>query len=513
MNTLEQRIERLELAAVDAGWDIEPRSGERVLLTWRSRGQRHASSLTLEFEEVNSEDGYRWSTAEAQATFGEAQIKVIAWRESLGKSEPSFTLLLENRFENAGCAYFEDLEVSFPGKPTIRHEGRHVIIPRGYLPIRLRPADYWRHFVIPQEGPAFAESLCASSLSKASQHERILGPYTVADPVVKGTGSLNGSHAGWKIAPHRGGRDSWTGGCASGMALAERWMLGTICRSPIALHTVIETPYWLGRTIEHEPAGYKDQPDSWCPYAQELYDYRPHDYTHMWRQVGDAAQMARVDQLGRYFLRASWFDCEQWMYNPVGDEDEDNDLFWTIKKLTDTAVPGVGHHQAGRGLAHIVRCLYEAAPWLEPARAEVCRQDLAAFAAKVVVPQTGVCHASLGPDVYNLLMEPPISRAREVDLLGVSLPWLGLRGEHEALKRFMQKDRRGWSVAGAFEIRPGMRHWTSGVHSSPSYFVGYDALRGDISHYGGSVESLMEAASYNDVRENPLDWTDPEVWR
>ena len=483
------------------------------------------TEVTLDAEpDWTLEDRWRWS--EERIPF--AGTALFVWREQFEKTLATrVTVAVVNGIPGRGVVDFRELEVALGDRVVFELEGRHCIVPRGIFARRFFDGPDSARFVtwaivrdrLPGWTPAWAAARCAEELSrlrKTVSGENTVGPYRIGDPVVRESSSLNGSHGGWKIAPYGGGALSWYAGAIEGWALAEEQFWRTVARSPIAILDAEslepfnpKTEYWLGRTIQHELPGFRALPDDWTDYGAFLHRFRPHDYTHLWRQIRDAAQLARYDIAARWFLLASWHDCTMWLDS--GGADSANSLFWPLEKLIAVAPAGEGAGWAGRGFAHVVRCFIEVEPYLPEEEARQWRERLAAALRHVIIPGTGVAHAYPRQDDLDPSLVPPVARAREIDLLGACFLPMGLVQEDADWRRFMAPVD-GKSVGATLEIRPGMKSWTDRRGAVPNYFPEYDAFRGDLRPYGGTLEALMGHARTRPVNENPLDWTDPEVW-
>lgn len=511
------------LAAVDAQsapWPQAPAVRVRLL----DREEQLEQRLLGPPQTWVEEDRWRWSEERVLL----AGVALLVWREQFDRADATrVTVALVNGVPGRGTAYFRGLQVEVEGKPVWRLEGQHCIVPRGILARRaFHGPDAARLMSwamirdrLPGWTPAWAGARCAEDLARLrtmQSGEHAVGPYRIGDPIVRESSSLGGSHGGWKVAPYGGGSLSWYAGAIEGWQLAEEQFLRTMARSPIAILSPTDlqpynprVEYWLGRTIPHELPGFRDAPDDWCEYGQFLFRFRPHSYSHLWRQVRDAAQLARYDAAARWFLLTSWHDCTLWLES--GGAGSDNHLFWPLEKLVATTPPGQGAGWANRGFAHVVRCFLEAEPYLPQEQALSWRERLVGALRHVIVPGTGVAHANPRPDDLDPSIEPPTARAREVDLLGASFLPLGLVEEDADWRRFMAPVA-GRSVSATFQIRPGMRSWADGRGAVPHYFPEYDAFRGDLRPYGGDLRGLMNHARTRPVGENPLDWTDPAVW-
>jgi hypothetical protein len=497
-----------------------------VRVRWQDRSEREDElSVTLPAPtEWIEEEGWRWS--EQRVLF--AGLALLVWHEQWERTDATrVTVAFTNGLPDRGVAYFRRVQIDLGDAPVLDLEGRHCIVPRGIFlrrffegpdAGRLATWAMVRHR-LPGWSPPWAGQRCAEELERLrglKGGEHAVGPYLIGDPLVRESSSLGGSHGGWKIAPYGGGARSWYAGAIEGWALSEEQFLRTVARSPIAIldpqglapyNPGVE--YWLGRTIPHEPPGFRDVPDDWSPYGDLLHRFRPHDYSPLWRQIRDAAQLARFDAAARWFLLMSWHDCTLWLDS--GGAQSSNPLFWPLDKLIAVTPAGQGAGWAGRGLAHVVRCFIEAEPYLPAEVGARWRERLVAALRHVIVPGTGVAHANPSPDDLDPSLVPPTARAREVDLLGACFLPMGLVEEDADWRRFMAPVG-GQSVAATFELRPGMDSWADNRAAVPRYFPEYDAFRGDLRPYGGTLEGLMQHARARPVSENPLDWTDPAVW-
>ncbi len=501
-------------------WPSAPSVGLRLV---DREGAEHRDECEAPSEWI-VEGQRRWS--EERRPF--AGVALLVWREQWRHQDATrVTVALVNAFPGRGVAYFQELDVQLDGERAWHLEGRHCVVPRGILARRLFHGPDAARLVtwsvlrgsLPGWTPAWAGKRCAEELARlkrSSDGDHQLGPYRIGDPIVRESSSLGGSHGGWKIAPYGGGSTSWYAGALEGWQLAEEQFLRTLSRSPIAILDPgtlqpynPRVDYWLGRTIPHELPGFRAVPDDWCPYGERLHRFRPHSCSHMWRQIRDAAMLAPHDAAARWFLLTSWHDCLLWLES--GGAQSANPLFWPLEKLVASTPPGRGAWWASRNFAHVVRCFVEVERYLEPEDAARWRTRIVSALRHVIVPGTGVALANDRPDDLDPSIEPPTARARDVDLLACSFLPLGMHAEDADWRRFMAPVG-GVSVSGTFQIRPGMKSWAAGRGAAPAYFPEYDAFRGDLRPYGGTLQGLMQHASTRPVNENPLDWTDPAVW-
>jgi len=425
------------------------------------------------------------------------------------------TWALANSFPGTGAVLFDDLSVDNPSGNLYEVKGANspgpdAIQVRGILARRhwLGPdADALESFAhvepttgypawvaeVNAEGRATAELSFVPPNDKPNQVRagaRALGLYRLGDPSVKGASSLNGSHGGWKVAPWHMGPEGWQRATRDGYRWAEVGMFDTLDRSPLAvfdpvtLHPLNQhSPYWPGRVNVTIP-GFAADPDPACSYLPELEKYEAHAYSHLWREICEAAMLAPRDVVARFLLvEVYWHDIALWLDGGRSA----NNLLKPAAQVMEELPPNVGWSNAGRGLAHSVRAYISALPYF-PA---IARDDSGGYNPAMlgdgslwsdVIPEllihvarpNGVLHSMERDHKFSNVA--PAARAREVDLMYPNFEALGLT-ELAAKCRETMAPINGISVAESFDPR-GVK-WNAGEKATPNYYPQYDLIRSD----------------------------------
>jgi len=351
-----------------------------VELRWDPRGDEAEVSFSFEPGEWVETDDRR----HAKLTRRVDDVAFCVWYEQFqGVDATRITVAAINGFENVGPRYFEHYAISIDGEERESLDGKHVILPRGAL-LRRWSTGYqetvlreWRYVHengrVPQWAVEGARRDTASRTAFPFRDMRgnpvDIGPYNF----FWANHDLYDSHGGWGVGPFHGGPDDWLA-CASGRKNREAEMMLDFQRpiwlladdfSPLEL----QVPYWMGRTLKHDPVSFQYELDDWCPYAETLAGYHFADYTHLSRGTSGAAAVAEWDVFAVECLRAvlTDFKMAQSLTRVVGEDEEGNPilhpgalqgnplLFPLWKKIE--SVDGPTSSGGDRGLAHWLRLL------------------------------------------------------------------------------------------------------------------------------------------------------------
>lgn len=365
-----------------------------------------------------------------------------------------------------------------------------------------------------------------------------LGIWTLAMPEVRGSGSLNGSHGGRRLAPWDGGAEGWQTLCHEGLAwMTEEWPMQAM-RCPVYLLTEEgrwynpRAPYWPGATVAHEPPGYDivqtfaggdwEWPGTAHDYLGQLRQYRAHDHTHYRRAFGAAAAVALYDLPAREFLCQLAGNVIAWL-DGSGSPEGSLSALWNYQSMLVHAGEHEGSSFAGRGMAHAIGCLLEAAPYLGPEfqasfDARPWPPLMAEFVRHVTAPN-GWAHRAQKTDFptpsggWGSLVDP-ICAPREVDLLGATFIPLGLHTHHENWRASMApiRTRKGWKSAPEhMEFRADAEHWAEVAGRNYNAQPEYDLFRRDFSRYG-SVTSVVVASQSSSPNELLLANLSTSAW-
>lgn len=394
------------------------------------------------------------------------------------------TFALVNGFPGTGAALFHEIELRVGGEVLFELRGNHAVQVRGILARRVYAGpdaaklEGYHHIRLAQGYPAWVEEVCLEGLQEARDGAELIGPYRIGDPGVKGPSSLDGSHGGWKVGPWHMGPRGWQRASRNGYRWAEVDMFDTLDRSPLAVFCpdtlrpfMPGTAYWPGRSNVSLP-GYLPDTDTACPYLPELEEWEAHAYSHLHRETCAAAMLAPRDSFARWVLtEVYWHDIKLWL----GGAESLVPLLQPARQVIRDLPAHQGWANAGRGLAHSVRCFLYARPYLPRAERRYWTRLLRALLLHVARPN-GILHSR--PFDPNAPQISPSARAREVDLmfpnfagLGGWRMWMLARRCRKTMAR-----RRGVSVASSFEA--GARHWSLGETWLPGYYPDYDLIRG-----------------------------------
>jgi len=478
------------------------------------------------------EDSYRHSTTYAILS----DLTVYVWREQWrGYDATRTTIAIVNGFAGRGTAYLQVIKLAVDGILRFTSTSNNCILPRGTFLRRYHIGPdsdkliRWEH--VEPFGPTldWIPALCEQGRQQSINSALTIGPYRIGDPEVSGSGSLNGSEGGRRIAPFWGGEDGWQATCREGLRwMAEDWFY-TLARSPIALLDRAgmwrnpHVPYWAGSTVAHEPDGYEivDVPldgspwkwkplNGWCPYEAQLREYRAHDYTHYRRGYAAAAAVARHDIAARWFLTMLWGNLAAWLDGAPSDLS----LLQHMPQMLATP-EHEGDSRGGRGWGHTLGCFLAVEDWLPeelewPSWGGTWLKALLTLTEHWALPENGWTHATskgafpTPADGWGDL-DSPITASRELDLVGVWYSQFELERLDAAWKRSLSPvyvDETWTSVGEHLETR-AVGHWTE-VHSrGPNAQPQYDLFRGEFGRWGG-IDEVIEAANEGTVSPNEL---------
>ncbi len=542
----------LFLAASAAG-ELAPAypDAPAVTLEWRARDAERA--LTHAFE-VAPED---WTVGEDRrhvrlsAVLDETAF--LVWLEQFeGLEATRVTFGAINGLEGAGPRYFERLAVHVDSAPLEELEGRHVILPRGALLRRTsvgRDAARLRSWTfvdddlpVPDWAPAAAaaDTAARTALPFRDMGGRPvdLGPYNFFWP----NKSLEDSHGGWGIGPYHGGPEDWLR-CPEGRRNREAealldfqrpiWMLDWELR-PL----VLEVPYWMGRTLQHDPPGYRYAlEDDWCPYAERLARYRFADHTHLSRGTAGAAAIAPWDAFAADCLRMVWADFRtaNSLTRVVGEGPDGepllhpgalqpNPLLWPLWKKVEEANGPTGSG-GDRGLAHWLRLARWCRPYVPEAERLPHEEALRALV-RGLADAYGVTHGAPAPTWprepggrLSAPLEPPYCLAFHQQLVAYECQRFGgLEDIGERAVRFLTP-----RPPYVFEVRPGepgdtvldRRHSADERQEDPMWaYEGYGNMTHDeLLGWKGPAEFLaaMRPRGVNGSSQD-LDQTPRHLW-
>tara|TARA_Y100000310_G_scaffold25756_1_gene24641 strand:- start:2591 stop:4093 length:1503 start_codon:yes stop_codon:yes gene_type:complete len=341
---------------------------------------------------------------------------------------------LANGVANTGVCYFKTFSISVNGKEEIRYEGNHVIRPRGMFTHRFvigPDAEIVREYkhIPTKKEPSWAPSKAEEEIRKYLERtEDSYGPYK---PFWNKFHSLSDSHGGAGIAPY----SKWFGS-SNGYKLRALEFYGEVCRTPLACLDINGMPkmedeaYWLGRTPQHELPQYHfpDDYDGWSSYENWLKSYEAHDYTHLWRTIRAASELAPWNPFARKFLQWVWHDCKLWLLGEKGDQ-SNNTLFWSLQKLLNLTEPQKTAWWAGRGFYHVIRCFLVTKPYL-PRREVAYFTNIFRKSLYHVANEYGICFGQTNGwnnDVRKHFGNATVSRGFETQLLASLYSELGVK--------------------------------------------------------------------------------------
>jgi hypothetical protein len=337
---------------------------------------------------------------------------------------------IANGFRNKGTKYFTNLKIEVDGEVR-EYSGKHMIRPRGIIAERFvtgPDADQVRDYKhIPEEWvPEWLPHKAKVAIDKYhNRSEDSYGPYK---PFWNKFHTLSDSHGGAGIAPF----SDWTK-CKEGYQLRSLEFYGEVCRSPIAClkprngkPLQLNEKYWLGRTYQHELPQFNSWPDNWCEYSEWLMHYQAHDYTHLWRMIRAAWQLAPYDPFARMFMKWVWNDCKMNLEGAAGNNDYNN-LFWSLTKRMRSAEPNQGARWADRGFYHVIRCFLSVSPYIGRRERKKWRRLFIAAIRRVVTPD-GVClrDENVPQHIFEVMGDVPLTRGFQAQLLASVYEELGL---------------------------------------------------------------------------------------
>ncbi|MFT7667616.1 MAG: hypothetical protein ACI8X5_000295 [Planctomycetota bacterium] len=372
-----------------------------VELHWDPRGK--AGEVSFEFQAVEADWVETDKSRHAKITHRFDDVAFIVWFEQFaGVDATRTTVAAINGFVDAGPRYFENYAIDVDGKRREEISGKHVILPRGAL-LRRWSTGYqeavlreWRYVHENKPLPEWA-----IEATKKDTNERTAFPFRHISgrPIDIGpynffwqNRGLDDSHGGWGIGPFHGGPEDWLA-CAAGRKNREAEMMLDFQRpiwlladdfTPLELHR----PYWMGRTLKHDPREFRYELDNWCPYAETLAGYSFADYTHLSRGTSGAAAIALWDVFAVECLRAvlTDFKMAQSLTRVVGKDKngddilhpgarQDSPLLYPLWKKIET-VDGPESSGGDRGLAHWLRLLRWCRPHFPPEEIEPWEEGL-----------------------------------------------------------------------------------------------------------------------------------------
>lgn len=339
---------------------------------------------------------------------------------------------ISNGVANNGVCYFRSLTIIVDDQ-KVTYNGEHVIRPRGMFAHRFvvgPDAEAIREYkhLYKRRQPTWAPAKAKKDINKYLSREKdSFGPYK---PFWNNFHSLSDSHGGAGIAPY----SNWLGS-SEGYKLRALEFYGEVCRTPIACFSKegipkrLDEKYWLGRTPKDELPQYNFPNDytGWCPYEDWLLKYEAHDYTHLWRTIRAASELAPRNPFARRFLQWVWHDCKLWLQGNVGDQ-TNNSLFWSLDKLIKTTEPNQTAWWAGRGYYHVIRCFLATRAYL-PRREVNYYNNLFSESLLYVANDYGVCFGKTSgwnQGVWNYFGNVQVSRGFETQLLATVYAPLGL---------------------------------------------------------------------------------------
>lgn len=394
--------------------------------------------------------------------------------------------------------------------------------------------------------PEWVRERCEAGEASSMAGSKLLGPWRVGYAAVRGSGSLNGSHGGARLAPYDGGVNGWQGYCKEGLVWAEHDLVTTMMRSPIVMLNDEgkwwnpHEPYWPGRTVQHEPLPYRITTSdgsgnwTWLPlpadapaYAHELREYRAHDHTHGRRGFGAAGLLAPYDALARWFLVQLAGDTIAWLdggRSPLG-------LLQPIEQMLEAPGQFEGDSRGGRGWGHTMALMLEAQPYLPEHMRTLSDGShvidaIRTLTLKWASPENGWTHstgkASFPDPVGGWgAIEDPVCACREIDLVGVNFLSYGLKDLHEAWVRSMAPENVGrgkWrSAPEHMEFRGDAGHWWSVEGRRYNAQPEYDLFRATgltdavVKRHGG-IDALIETCRTFSPNELVLANMNPNIW-
>jgi hypothetical protein len=430
-------------------------------------------------------------------------LLLVTFEQFKGFDATRITVAWKNAFAGTGAIVFDDLKVTYGGREisTPLEEGPHAIQPRGTFVRRYHvgPDSYklegYMHIEPVKGYPVWAPGMCLQGLQQQTTPANAMqiGPYTIGDPGVKGSSSLDGSHGGWEVGPYHFTAEGWQRCSRHGYRWAESEFFNTLARSPLAAYdpeTLLPVnkhqPYWSGRascTLD----GFEEDLEAQAkvPYLKKLQGYEAPADSHAHRMTGSAAMLAPKDVFARIVLvEHYWHDFTLWL-----DGGESGlSYFQPYWQVIRDHSPHQGWSRGGRGFAHAVGCFKMAHPYLLGSKRGTtgdaglvapgqtwwgALRDLIRHVARL----NGIVHSS-GQDGKYPNVQKAV-RSREVDLLYPGMVFLGLDDLAEKVRHTM--DSEGWEGTAPEAWDGTMAHWSFGQQGGPSYYPPYDMIRGDLT--------------------------------
>lgn len=403
--------------------DDEPRwpDAPAVDIDWLPRDQTEALFVRLEATEED------WNTTrdrrDARLTARVDDVAMVVRLEQFrGITATRVTVCAINGFSHAGLRYFQRYRIAVDGREIEDIEGRHVILPRGALIRRTSVGpdasrlSGWTYVREELPVPSWAPEQAARDTERRTSFPMTdfdgkpvnLGPYNFFWPYH----SLGDSHGGWGVGPFHGGPDDWLV-CAEGRRNREAEMLLAFQR-PIWMFDddfqplVLQIPYWMGRTLQHQPEGFRPRLEGWCPYERELLRYAFADHTHLSRGTSGAAAVAPWDAFAVDCMAMvlADFKTANSMTRVIGEDGEGNPIphpgaknvhrlqfpLWKTIEIADGPTSSGGD----RGLAHKMRFLRWCRPYFPAEDLRPFEDGLRELARKLA-DQYGITHGNAEP--------------------------------------------------------------------------------------------------------------------
>lgn len=411
------------------------------------------------------------------------------------------------------------------------HGTVNTIRPRGVLPLHVdTQPGMWSGLPTPQKSPSWTNEILAKyDNDLTDQH---VGPYRISFPYYKSLGE--GSKGGWGIPYHGGGARCWTAGDPLAYYVREHEWLGIVGRSPIVAYnedgSVFRptTPYWLGDSVQMFELGNNHVPTEYCytidglngsrsSYAPELYSYQPPEFSHQWRMVRAAAQLAPFCAGARWWLIQCWNECLRWLLGNEAGDASSNDLFWSWKQRVLGTPHAHGASWAGRGLAHVIATLGEVYPYVPEGEQWV--DEIVDGLTKIQMRSGSVlaalewdkCTVSQGGTIPDDALR---AAAREEQLLVCALRKLQRWSNSPELSTLTGR------LAASIGMNPAEVYTVNAlgdprfmqIEYVQEYYNGYSHMTMlEWSEYPDAEECLA-AAQHRPFQENPLDYTPRSMW-
>jgi len=459
-----------------------PTAPPAVRVEWQPRGAKQALEHTFELQ---PEDWVRNDSGRsARLTQRIDEVAFLVWFEEFdGVSATRITVGAINGLQNAGPRYFQRYAVRVGDQVLADIRGKHVILPRGAL---LRRTSVGPRATLLREWTYVQENRPVPDWAVAAAHKDTASRYALPFRNLRGEAvnlgpynffwtnkGLEDSHGGWGVGPFHGGPEDWLQ-CAAGRKNREAEMLLGFQRPIWMLDDDFEplelqVPYWMGRTLQHEPPQYQYELDEWCPYAATLARYKFADYTHLTRGTSGAAALAGWDVVAHECLGAvlNDFKTANSLTRVVGEDDEGNPilhpgalqknaLLFPLWKKIET-VKGPTSSGGDRGLAHWLRLLRWCRPYFPAEELEPWEEGLRQLV-RGLADQYGVTYASTNPRYLSepggpltVPLEPPYCQTFHQQLVTYECQRFGgLDDIGEKGARFLTARPPAY-----FEVRPG----------------------------------------------------------